>query len=248
MSKQRKPLVSIIIPALNEEEYIGKTLKNVKEQDYDNLEVIVVDNGSEDRTKEIARKYADKIVVERKRGIARARNAGARFASGDILLFLDADTLLEPEAVREIAKAFRERCVVCVSLFLDCQGKWKYKLLYNLYSICTWLLSLIGYSRFPGGCLAVRRDVFLRIGGFDEGLYFYEDSDFCERVSKLGRCRFLRKVHAYTSPRKFEKFGLLRFALFLIKTYLIFKFCRNGSSILAELYLNSKPQNSPYSA
>jgi 1,2-diacylglycerol 3-alpha-glucosyltransferase len=97
-----KPLVSIIIPALNEEKYIEKTLKSVRRQTYPKIEVIVVDNGSTDRTGEIAKKYANKVIVEEKRGIGIARNRGAKEAKGDILLFLDADTEIEKDCVEKI--------------------------------------------------------------------------------------------------------------------------------------------------
>ena len=95
---------SFIIPAFNEEQYLRRTIKSaqscIKTKKSYNGEIIVVDNNSTDQTSEIARKLGCKVVFEPVNQIARARNAGAREASGKTLLFLDADTLLPVETFR----------------------------------------------------------------------------------------------------------------------------------------------------
>src|SRR5437867_2701970 len=103
-----KPLVSVIIPSLNEENYIEKSLKSVKAQDYKNdIEIIVADSNSKDNTAKIARKYA-KVIVTKRKGISVGRNVGAKKARGEILLFLDADTILMPNVVSEVVRYLEE--------------------------------------------------------------------------------------------------------------------------------------------
>ena len=95
MARYNNRLVSIIIPAHNEERYIEKTLSHIKKQSYRNIEIIVVDDGSIDNTTKKAKIYADKIIkLKKRKGVSYARNAGAKVARGDLLVFLDADTML----------------------------------------------------------------------------------------------------------------------------------------------------------
>jgi glycosyltransferase involved in cell wall biosynthesis len=88
---------------LNEEKYIETTLLSIKNQDYKGkYEIIMVDSNSKDRTVKIARKYADKVIVTKRRGVSVGRNIGARLAKGEILLFVDAYTVLLPNVIREL--------------------------------------------------------------------------------------------------------------------------------------------------
>ena len=109
----KKPFVSVIIPTLNEEKYIEKTLKALKNQDFEGkFEIIVADGMSKDNTVKIAEKYADKVILVKKKGIAAGRNEGARVAKGDVLIFVDADTVLLPNTISELVKAFKDKKVV----------------------------------------------------------------------------------------------------------------------------------------
>lgn len=116
----KKPLVSIIIPAHNEQDYIQKTLDSVLNQTYTNLEVIIVDDGSTDETKKRVLANKDKrlfYLYKKKGGVGSARNVGIRHATGDILTFLDADDLLNKNAVQESIKCLNKNpdCNVCYS-------------------------------------------------------------------------------------------------------------------------------------
>src|SRR4051794_13741947 len=112
--KRNKPgwarMISVIIPAHNEEDYIGLTLDAVNRQNYPWFEVIVVANGCTDRTPAIALDNCHRLVVLSNKGLGVARNLGAKLAQGDLLLFLDADTLLEPGALETIAHKFTRQC------------------------------------------------------------------------------------------------------------------------------------------
>src|SRR3954464_7912309 len=85
------PIISIIIPAHNEEAYLGDTLEGLQDQGYPNYEIIVVTNGCSDRTVEVAKGRCHRLINIKERGLSKARNLGAQAAQGDILVFLDAD-------------------------------------------------------------------------------------------------------------------------------------------------------------
>ena len=97
-----KPIISIIIPAYNEEKFIEQTLISLKKQNCGiPYEIIVCDNNSKDKTPEIAQKYADKVVSETKQGGGYARNKGASIAQGKYLVFTDADTVFPENYLEE---------------------------------------------------------------------------------------------------------------------------------------------------
>lgn len=102
------PMISVIIPAHNEEGYLGRTLDALARQNYSCFEVIVVANGCTDTTPMEAVGKCNRLVVISQKSLGVARNLGARLARGEILLFLDADTLLEPAALRSVAAEFRK--------------------------------------------------------------------------------------------------------------------------------------------
>src|SRR4030042_1655610 len=110
------PTVSVIIPTYDEEQNIEGCLKSVVNQDFiGKIESIVVDSHSQDNTRAIAQKYADKVIDLKARGVGKARNAGARIAKSPILLFVDADTYLETNFVAELYRTLTAPRVVCVS-------------------------------------------------------------------------------------------------------------------------------------
>src|SRR5258706_13449211 len=91
-------MISVVIPAHNEEKYLGATLEALGKQDYGWFEVVVVANGCTDRTAHVARDRCHRLIVLSQKSLGVARNLGARMAKGEILVFLDADTLLDPWA------------------------------------------------------------------------------------------------------------------------------------------------------
>ncbi|MEM2084187.1 MAG: glycosyltransferase, partial [Nitrososphaerota archaeon] len=99
-------LVSIIITTKNEEKYIENCLKSLKNQTYKNIEIILSDSCSIDKTVEIAKKYTNKIIIENT-NIAAGRNLGAKIANGEIFVFIDADAILSTNWIKEIVKSFK---------------------------------------------------------------------------------------------------------------------------------------------
>ncbi|MGC8812009.1 MAG: glycosyltransferase [Candidatus Aenigmatarchaeota archaeon] len=227
----RLPFVSVIIPTLNEEKLVENCLKSVKNQDYEGkYEIIVADGKSKDRTVEIAKKYADKIVVAEKRGIAVGRNAGAKVAKGEILLFVDADTILCFNVLSEISKAFKARNVVGVSCpVIPLSSKVSDFLIYWIYDQLAKASIKTRNPHIAGMCCAYRKDAFEKVGGFNEKLKVYEDVDLSKRISKFGKIVFIESTMALTSPRRIEAWGRTKAAGRYVSTYL--SYLLRGKSI-----------------
>ena len=208
-------MLSIIIPTKNEEEYLPALLESIKKQTFKDYEVIVADNNSRDKTKKIAKKYRCKIVGGGLPG--KARNIGAKSATGDILLFLDADTELKAKnflekAVDEFTK--RELDIAAPLMYL--KGNKLDKLYFDFWNRLT---ELFQYSLTPfagGWCIFIKKDLHDRIKGFDERIILGEDSDYAQRAikSKLFKVKFkvLKSVKIQVSPRRLQKEGHLKVA------------------------------------
>ena len=173
-----KPLVSVIVPTKNSEATIKKCLRSVRSQTYSNIEIIVVDFFSLDRTRKIAEAYGARIFesdVKR----SEARNIGAEKASGDLVFFVDSDMELIPSVVDECVKKIRERYngVIVPELSVG-DGFWaKCK---ALEKTCYIGDDLIEAARF------FKRSVFESIGGYDAELEAGEDWDLNQRIGKAG--------------------------------------------------------------
>jgi glycosyltransferase involved in cell wall biosynthesis len=231
------PLVSIIIPTYCEEKNIEWCLKSIKKQTFNksHIETIIVDSNSPDNTRTIAKKYTDKVINIKERGVSKARNIGAQKAKGRVLLFLDADTILDPEFVAKMYHSFTDPSVVCISgalIGLERRGIIDnlFKLFhYNFVNEIAALTARLGFPLFPTVCCACRKAVFDEIGGFDEGLAIAEDLTFSLKIGKVGKCLLNKKAKAYTSLRRVEKNGRM-------KNYFIY--FRNYFRVFA---LNQKP-------
>jgi glycosyltransferase involved in cell wall biosynthesis len=183
-----QPLISVIVPALNEESVIGRCLASLQRQDLPpaGFEVIVVDNGSADRTAEIARSFGGALsltVVER-RGvrISALRNRGAALARGEFLAFLDADCVAPRHWLRQTADLLRADSfrIVGAQYRIPQKSSWVAKAWYG----DLWRMKDGPVSYVPGGNLAISRELFLNLGGFDETIVTSEDTEFCERAAR----------------------------------------------------------------
>jgi peptidoglycan/xylan/chitin deacetylase (PgdA/CDA1 family) len=216
--KVRHVRVSVIVPARNEEEYIESCINSIKSQDFRDYEIIVVDNGSTDDTADTARSLGVKVVSEPRAGLPRARERGRRAARGNILVYLDADTIIPPTYLSRIVRCFEERRgVVAVSnpyMFYD--GDWRinalgalfFKVFLPMYSM---LLEALHVSTLLGGNFAIRQNALEKIGGFNEGIEFYgEDADISKRISKQGDVVFMRDLCTLTSARRYLQQGIWR--------------------------------------
>lgn len=224
-------LLSIIIPAYNEEDYLPTTLEALKRAMPDGAEVIVVDNESTDRTREIAQEFGAKVVDESVHNIGKVRNTGVFYRDAEkgdaatwresgkreVVVFIDADTLVKPGVFEEIVREMSdEKCVggsVAVEYERPFRRPWM--------SFFMWLWTFLGrWTKMRQGAIQFcRRDVFEELGGYDATIYVGEDIDFHWRLDKLAKKRgghtaFVLEPAVTTSSRRWEKMGLVRMLFF----------------------------------
>ena len=198
-------MLSIIIPALNEEEYLPVLLDSVKRQGFQDCEIIVADAGSEDKTPEIARSYGCKVVKGGKP--AKGRNNGAKKAKGNLLLFLDADLLLPPGFLEENLKEFKRRKLKTATFCLKPLEKGNsFYLLFNLFYNFPIILFQKAFPHASMGTL-IEKKIFEKVGGFDETITLAEDHDLARRAKKFGKYGVLTSKKLYVSERRFETDG-----------------------------------------
>jgi glycosyltransferase involved in cell wall biosynthesis len=182
--------ISVIIPALNEEKMIGRCLESLTRLAFaqDRFEVLVVDNGSRDNTLAIVESFKDrlnlKILQQAGVRISALRNLGARAASGDILAFLDADCLAPAEWLDRIfALAPADGAGVLGAHYLLPEGSSWVGRTWHRYQEAPKSGEV---SHVPAGDLIMRREDFLKLGGFDESIQTNEDYELCDRARKAG--------------------------------------------------------------
>ncbi len=211
---------TVVIPVLNEEKYIEKTLKSIRMQGIES-EIIVVDSGSEDKTIEIAAKFADKIL-NGKRNIAYNRQIGADAASGEVIVTTDADCIHTTDWLSDLLKYFDNPEVVCVSgqtLPIKGDGNFLDFLCYFTSNIMLKLLNdLFGKALFRGSNVAYKKDIFLKAGGYDTTLIAREDSELTRRLSKYGKTVFDMNIKVYTSMRRRENMGWIKTMRYYLDT------------------------------
>jgi glycosyltransferase involved in cell wall biosynthesis len=201
----RTPLISFVIPAHNEDALIGQTLRTLlasAESVGKPFEVIVVDDASTDQTAEIARSLGAAVVTVNLRKISAVRNAGARAARGDVLIFVDADTLVPVKALASAMDAIHQGAV---------GGGARVRIDDDVPVWATPLLTMVSWGlcwlRLAAGCfLFARRDVFEAVGGFDEQYYASEEIHLSRALKAKGRFVIVAEA-VLTSGRKARLFS-----------------------------------------
>jgi glycosyltransferase involved in cell wall biosynthesis len=211
------PSISIIIPAHNEEDYLGTTLDTLNRQDYPHCEIVVVANGCTDRTVEVARQKCDRVVTLEEKGLGVSRNLGARMAAGDLLIFLDADTILEPHALRIIAEQFTERDAGGTLKGQPDSGRFAYRLIYWLKNFIHRFVVRNGSS----GVIICWKKHFASVGGFDERLELRENSELIRRLKRFGGYKYIGITAATTSMRRYDRRGVWTIVWLWIKLWFL---------------------------
>lgn len=207
------PFLSIVIPTKNEAVNLPRLLVSIKEQVYQDYEIIVADAGSTDKTREIAESFGARVVEGGMPGPG--RNRGASTASGHTILFLDADVVMvSPKFLQDnlIEMKRKGACVATVKVKPVTRNPVDRALheVYNAYAIATERV----VPHAPGFCIFVKKHVHEEIGGFDESVVFAEDHDYVQRAEKAGyRFRILRAHPIGVSVRRLEKDGRLGIAI-----------------------------------
>jgi len=217
-SSRELPSVSLVIPAYNEEKYLPLCLESIKKQDYaEQYEVIVVDNASNDNTARIALDWGAKVVYESKRSPACARQKGAEAATGEIIVFIDADTQAPTYWLSTIVSRFaRDPEMVVISgpyVYCDAGRIAKIFSYINFISITIDQLfrKVVNKGSAVWGCnFAVRRSALLKVGGFDTSIKFYgEEYELSLRLKKAGRGTIIPRLFVLTSARRLKRIGVV---------------------------------------
>jgi glycosyltransferase involved in cell wall biosynthesis len=197
------PRYSFIIPAYNEEALIGRTLDTLCESAgrlKGGFEIIVANDASTDRTPQIAREKGARVIDVKKRQIAAVRNAGASIATGEIFIFVDADTLVPPATLLAMENLLECQDIVAggARMVFDRPPPWWGRVTAGLF-----LLIYFAVRLAAGGFLFARRDAFEKAGRWDERYFASEEIHLSRALKQIGKLRILREP-VITSARKFR--------------------------------------------
>jgi glycosyltransferase involved in cell wall biosynthesis len=208
--------VSIVIPTLNEEKLISRTLSQYSKEIKDeyNLEIIVSDGGSTDSTLSRLNGVCDSVITEnlKKQNIARGRNIGAKNSHGDVLIFFNADTKVENmrlflERTIDIMKTGRYAAISFKIKVFPEEEKLSDRMFHNFYNNYVRLINKAGIGMARGECHILLRKHFENAGGYNENLIAGEDFDLYRRLRKFGKIYYCNDMPVYESPRRYRAFG-----------------------------------------
>lgn len=223
--------ISIVIPAHNEEKLISRCLDSlVNQQTTQDFEVIVVDNNSTDKTKEITEKYKHKlnlrILFENQKGRGRARWRGFKAAQGDVILSTDADAIVPPNWIEGITCCFKEKNIIAVTgscRINDCS--WFVNISFNFFQPTAMILYRVFFGHFwlSGFNFAIRKSAYVKSGGFNPELNTLEDIELSFKVKKIGRIKFVSNLPVIMSGRRFKNgmiMGIISYIITFIQYFL----------------------------
>ena len=205
--------VSAIIPAYNEELALPKTLERIGKAlsvAACPSEIIVVDNDSQDRTKQVAESFGANVFPEKEHNIAKVRNTGAKNSTGDVLIFIDADTLVPDTLFQKITAVMEdEKCFggAAAVEYEEFQRKWM------RFYLAGWKFWGKFFNMAQGAAQFCRKSVFEELKGYDQTIFMGEDIEFYWRLAKYakrkeGYLHFVEHPKVKTSPRRFDKMSL----------------------------------------
>jgi glycosyltransferase involved in cell wall biosynthesis len=219
--------ISFITPCLNEQEWLPRLLSSLNNCNFlsDQVEFIVADNGSTDRTINVLwdlipqLKYPVKLVHEFKKGVSNARNSGARIARGEFLVFIDADNILTQNFVDQLWKVHQKQNFYGATIrTLAEPGSLKGSFLFYLLEVIKMVLPT------PFGKSVARKEAFFSVGGFDNDVKLGENVSFTSRLKCNARRKKMKFLHItspiYCSLRRFDKVGYLKILYPWMKAYL----------------------------
>ena len=206
-------MISVVIPTYNEEENIAQCLVSLRHQTVprSEYEIIVVDGGSKDQTREIAQKYADQVFIQTSRKVGGARNDGIMAARGDVVATTDADCIIPPKWIETIKKGFEDK--ETVQLYGPVYPI-EESINNSISLFCANTFSRLGYYTrifyYTLGCnTAFRKDAFIRAGMYlciDAG----DDLEIALRMKKSGQVKFDNAMKVGFSMRRYQQYGSLR--------------------------------------
>jgi glycosyltransferase involved in cell wall biosynthesis len=225
--------ISFVVPAYNEEAYLPACLDSILAQTRSlpagSTEIIVVNNASTDRTREVALQYPGvRVVDETRKGLTFARQAGFAASTGDLIANVDSDSRLTPDWLAEVLNTFGEadakpgkQPLVALSgpvLYYDLNPR--QRLLVHVFYLIGWATYAMNRyvlrvgSMVQGGNFVTSRQALLQIGGFNTDISFYgEDTDIARRLNEVGEVRFTFDLKMFSSARRLKNEGMLTMAL-----------------------------------
>ncbi len=197
--------ISVIIPAHNEEKYIADTIRSIPEQ----VETIVVANGCTDKTEDVVRKFSHVTLLSLPNAhVSAARNAGATRATGDVLLFLDADTLLSKDSLQKIREQFTEGQSIATTLVKPDENKMMFTLSQGFKNF----YNKTGLYKGCSGALICRRKDFLAVGGYPL-IPIAEHRKLTTQLLQHGSFTCIT-TYVTTSMRRYQKWGMVKSIFF----------------------------------
>lgn len=213
--------VSVVIPTLNEVTTVPALLLDLRRQTQKPTEIILIDSGSPDGTADMVRREFPEVrVILHDREPAHKRNLGGYLATGDIIVFLDADTRLKPNFLERVANQFKKRKLdVACPWYVPHESTLLIHGIYGLFNFFFYLLQK-ALASGAGSCIVIRREVFQRSRGYDVTLKF-DDIELIRRLSWKNRFAI---VHARVgvSDRRFKQHGPLKMLVIYLVLSVLF--------------------------
>ncbi|MBU1177814.1 glycosyltransferase family 2 protein [Patescibacteria group bacterium] len=208
---------SIIIPAYNEAENIARTLQSLTNQTYQSRELIVIDNNSTDATNQIAQKYADKVILEKKQGYVYAVCRGAKEATGELITFCDADSVYPRKWLAKAVKYFTQNPQT-VAVYGGCYPLERNKIISWLVTIsfAKFLIfsKVLGLNNTCGFNFIIKKSAYDQVGGYKTTYQkMSPDVELGRRLKEIGKVKLALLLRIGTSTRRFkpgERFKALR--------------------------------------
>lgn len=199
--------LSIIIPTLNEEQYLPLLLESIKAQTFTDYEIIVADAGSQDKTVEIAQNFGCRAT---KGGLpAKGRNEGAKIAQGNLFLFTDADNIfVSPSFLEDLIVQFKERNLGSASFLIHSDGNSLDKFFYLFYNL--WVKLTQNLLPHATNSVLVKRSIHQKMGGFDEEIKIAEDQEYVRRAQKYGKFGLIETDPVLNSCRRYRAEGRIK--------------------------------------
>ncbi len=202
---------SVVIPAYNEAKGIGRVLTALKQQSVRDFEVIVKDGLSQDETVQVAEKFTKNVLSRQDSSAADARNQGARYAQGEILVFVDADTVLPSDTLARFNSLLENQTVVGASCRkVPLSSSIFDRVLYEFVNFSTWFASAIHVGGAHGNLMLIRKAIFDAVGGFNPDIIVAEEQELVRKALHFGKYVFLFSHCVYESPRRVRQWGRLR--------------------------------------
>jgi cellulose synthase/poly-beta-1,6-N-acetylglucosamine synthase-like glycosyltransferase len=229
--KPKNPAISVVIPAHNEEKLIERCLLSLINQTFprEKYEIIVVDNASTDKTRKIAKRHADKVIVEPRKGLLFARQTGFEAARGETILRTDADAFVPIDWLDRAWQNFQtnQKIVALSGFYFDDRNQF-FLIVFSFMSIFLQhlMFKIKGTTNWLSGpCSAFKRDAFEKIGGFDlsSDPVIEDQLGIAWRIGKLGKIGFDKSWWVWFSGRRVEKQNLGG----LVGDYLIYQGLNN---------------------